>query len=84
MPEVIRCRMQYELVLGQWNVDVSRDGRPVRHIKFADSAKVTEMARRGGAVRDSESRNMLEYGIRHGSGAVELFLTAEQFAKLKS
>jgi hypothetical protein len=50
----------------------------------ATSEKVREMAERGGALHNLESRQMLEYGIESGRGGVTLKLTAEQFAKLKA
>jgi hypothetical protein len=42
-----------------------------------------EMAERGGALHNLESRHMLEYGIESGCGGVMLKLSAEQLAKLK-
>lgn len=56
---------------------------PIRHLTVASAEKVREMARRGGALSNLESRQMLEYGIESGRGGVRLKLTAEQLASLK-
>ncbi len=45
---------------------------------------VEQVAERGGALHNLESRQMLEYGIQGGRGGVTLKLSAEQLAKLKA
>jgi hypothetical protein len=54
-----------------------------RTFTFTDSEKIRELARRGEAWGDSESRQMLEYGIEVGRGGVYLRLTPEQYRKLR-
>jgi len=51
-----------------------------RKFTFADPEKIRELARRGEAWGDSESRQMLENAIENGRGAVCLRLTPEQYA----
>jgi len=53
-----------------------------RKLTFATADKVREMAERGGALSNLETRQMLEYGIQAGRGGVTLTLTDEQYAKL--
>ena len=55
-----------------------------RKLTFATADKVREMAERGGALSNLESRQMLEYGIQAGRGGVTLKLTADQLARLKA
>lgn len=55
-----------------------------RKLTFATADKVREMAERGGALSNLESRQMLEFGIQAGRGGVTLKLTADQLARLKS
>ena len=50
---------------------------------FKDPEKIRELARRGEAWSDSESRQMLEYGIEVGRGGCYLRLTTEQYRKLR-
>jgi hypothetical protein len=54
-----------------------------RKFTFADPEKIRELARRGEAWGDSESRQMLEHAIEKGRGGVYLRLTPEQYATLK-
>ena len=54
-----------------------------RKLTFATADKVREMAERGGALSNLESRHMLEFGIQAGRGGVTLKLTADQLARLK-
>ena len=53
-----------------------------RKLTFATADKVREMAERGGALSNLESRQMLEFGIQSGRGGVMLKLTDQQYAKL--
>jgi hypothetical protein len=54
-----------------------------RKSTFADSEKIRELARRGEAWGDSESRQMLEHAIEKGRGGVYLRLTPGQYASLR-
>jgi hypothetical protein len=54
-----------------------------RKFTFADPEKIRELAKRGEAWGDSESRQMLEHAIETGRGGVYLRLTPEQYAKLR-
>ena len=54
-----------------------------RKLSFTSADKVREMAERGGALSNLESRQMLEYGIQAGRGGVTLKLTGNQPARLK-
>jgi hypothetical protein len=45
--------------------------------------KIRELARRGEAWGDSESRQMLEHAIETGRAGVYLRLTPEQYARLR-
>ena len=54
-----------------------------RKLTFTSADKVREMAERGGALSNLESRQMLEYGIQSGRGGVIRKLTADQLARLK-
>lgn len=52
-------------------------------ITFADPAKIIEMAERGGALRDLASKQALDYALNMGRGSVWLWLSDDQYAKLK-
>jgi hypothetical protein len=54
-----------------------------KKLTFTDPEKIRELARRGEAWGDSESRQMLENAIENGRGGVYLKLTREQHARLK-
>jgi hypothetical protein len=54
-----------------------------RKLTFTDPEKILELARRGGAWRDSESRQMLEHAIETGRGGIYLRLTPTQYGKLR-
>jgi hypothetical protein len=47
------------------------------------SSEIRELARKGEAWGDSESRQMLEHAIESGRGGVYLRLTPDQYRKLK-
>jgi hypothetical protein len=51
---------------------------------FTDSEKITELAKRGEAWGDSESRQMLEMAIEQGRGGCYLNLTPAQYRALRS
>jgi hypothetical protein len=53
-----------------------------RTLTFGDPEKIRELARRGEAWNDSESRQMLEHAIETGRGGVFLRLTPDQYARL--
>jgi hypothetical protein len=52
-------------------------------LTFSDPEKIRELARRGEAWGDSESRQMLEDAIDVGRGEVYLRLTPEQYRKVR-
>ena len=54
-----------------------------RKLTFTDPEKIRELARRGEAWNDSESRQMLEHAIETGRGGCYLRLTPEQYARLR-
>ena len=54
-----------------------------RKLTFTDPEKIRELARRGGAWRDSESRQVLEHAIETGRGGIYLRLTPDQYRKLR-
>jgi hypothetical protein len=54
-----------------------------RKLTFTDPEKIRELARRGEAWGDSESRKMLEVAIEQGRGGVYLRLTPEQYRALR-
>jgi hypothetical protein len=65
--------------------EVHAVGFPVGHscMRFADAEKIRSMFRRFAARRMAEDVAAFDYGIQHGSGAVELRLGDEQLAALK-
>jgi hypothetical protein len=54
-----------------------------KKLAFTDPDKIRELARRGEAWGDSESRQMLEHAIETGRGGVYLRLTPDQYRKLR-
>ena len=52
-------------------------------LTFYEPERIRELARRGEAWGDSESRQMLEHAIETGRGGVYLRLTPEQYARLR-
>jgi hypothetical protein len=75
------------MLRGSWHVQfLEADLKtPLRRtLEFAGPEKIREIARRGEAWGDSESRQMLENGIDRGRGGVYLRLTPEQYRKLRS
>lgn len=54
-----------------------------RKLTFSDPEKIRELARRGEAWGDLESRQMLEGAIEQGRGGVYLRLTPEQYRALR-
>jgi hypothetical protein len=55
-----------------------------RKRQFSDPEKIREIARRGEARGDSESRQLLEHAIDVGRGGLYLNLTPEQYRKLRN
>jgi hypothetical protein len=51
-------------------------------LTFTDPDKIRELARKGEAWGDSESRQMLEHAIENGRGGCYLRLTPEQYGML--
>jgi hypothetical protein len=54
-----------------------------RKLTFTDPDKIREVARRGEAWNDSESRQMLDHAIETGRGGVFLRLTPDQYSRLR-
>jgi hypothetical protein len=54
-----------------------------RTFTFQTPDKVIELAERGGALKDLASRQAMDYAIKMGRGSVWLWLTPEQYGKLK-
>jgi hypothetical protein len=54
-----------------------------RKLTFSDPEKIRELARRGEAWGDSESRQMLEHAIETCRGGVYLRLTPDQYGRLR-
>jgi hypothetical protein len=54
-----------------------------RKFTFAEPEKIRELARRGEAWGDSESRQMLEHALENGRGGIYLRLTPDQYARLR-
>ena len=54
-----------------------------KKMTFTDPEKIRELARRGEAWGDSESRQMLEHAIETGRGGLYLRLTPDQYRKLR-
>ena len=70
---------------GSWQVQFTEADLKTplpRRLTFADAEKIRQLARRGEALGDSESRQMLEAGIAKGRGGFYLRLTHEQYNKL--
>jgi hypothetical protein len=51
-------------------------------LNFSDKQKLFEIAERGGALRNLETRQAIEHGIEIGRGGVWLELTQDQYEKL--
>jgi hypothetical protein len=54
-----------------------------KKLTFTDPDKIRELARRGEAWNDSESRQILEHAIETGRGGVYLRLSPDQYARLR-
>jgi hypothetical protein len=54
-----------------------------KKMTFTDPEKIRELARRGEAWGDSESRQTLEHAIETGRGGLYLRLTPDQYARLR-
>jgi hypothetical protein len=54
-----------------------------RRFTFASPDKIRELARRGEAWGNLESKQALEHAIEMGRGGIYLRLTPEQYARLK-
>ena len=82
-----RVLMNFMAVNGGWSVSfLEQDARtPLpRKFVFQDSAKVMEMAMRGGADSMSADRQAIHYALGVGRGSTWLNLTRDQYAKLKT
>jgi hypothetical protein len=54
-----------------------------RNFTFAHADKIRELARRGEAWANLESKQALEHAIETGKGGIYLRLTPEQYARLR-
>jgi hypothetical protein len=54
-----------------------------KHLTFASEKKIVELATRGGADLNLESRASIDHGIAIGRGGFYLNLTDEQYLRLK-
>jgi hypothetical protein len=54
-----------------------------KKLTFSDPDKIRELARKGEAWGDSESRQILEHAIETGRGGLYLRLTPDQYRKLR-
>ena len=81
-----RILMNFMLVNGAWSVSfLEQDARTSlpRTFVFQDSAKVMELAMRGGADSLSADKQAIQYALGVGRGSTWLNLTREQYATLK-
>jgi hypothetical protein len=83
-PPVKVVYMSFERMEG-WRVVFfdSTTQQRLRVMNFMDEDKLVELARRGGAVTNLESKQAIERGISEGKGGVFLKLSLEQYDKLK-
>jgi hypothetical protein len=54
-----------------------------KHLTFASETKIVELAERGNADLNLESRAAIQHGISSGRGGFYLNLTGEQYSRLK-
>jgi hypothetical protein len=69
-----------------WHVTFLEPGlqKPLpKTLTFKGEGKIRELARRGEAWNDSESRQMLDYAIAKGEGGVSLRLSPDQYSRLR-
>jgi hypothetical protein len=80
-----RIYMRFEL-RGLWHVSFLEAGLETelpRKLTFSSPGKILELARRGEAWGNLESRQSLERAIEAGQGGCYLRLTPEQYARLR-
>jgi hypothetical protein len=80
-----RIYMRFEL-RQVWHVSFLEAGLQTelpRKLTFKSAGKILELARRGEAWGNLESRQSLERAIEAGQGGCYLRLTPEQYAKLR-
>jgi hypothetical protein len=79
-----RVYMRFEVIGQTWLCEFVDDAViPIRKLRVGTPDTIREIARRGGALKNLETRQMLEYGISSGRGGVTLDLTCEQYSKLR-
>ena len=54
-----------------------------KKLTFREPAKIVEMAERFGRLSNLEERQAVDHGIEYGRGGIWLYLTDEQYRKLK-
>ena len=57
--------------------------RELRTFRFGESGRVAETSERGNAFQDLAARQGFEYGLSRGLGRCDLWLTEEQYARLR-
>ena len=85
-PETItrEVYMRFERCHG-WRVSFYEPGSPTtrfREFTFADASKLAELLARSATRMLLEDRQAFELGLRNGTGAVKMTLTAQQFHAL--
>ncbi len=77
--------MHFQLMKDGWRVSFLEPDMVTtlpRKFIFLDSAKVMELAMRGGADSTSADKQALEHAFANGRGGVMLSLSEEQYRKL--
>ena len=64
-------------------LEPGRETPPPKRLTFRDEGKIRELARKGEAWGTSEDRQLLDYAIAKGKGAVYLKLSPEQYSRLR-
>lgn len=78
----VYMRFRYD---GGWTCDFFNGAtlQPLRRqIRFESDDKLRETAKRGGGLKNLEAKNMFEYAIQSGGGAVVLQLDEVQYENL--
>jgi hypothetical protein len=75
----------FEKKVAAWEVIMYESGskQQICKVRSQDSEKLREMARRGHALVNLETKQALEHGIDQRKGGMFLRLTPEQYARLK-
>lgn len=76
--------MRFERNLDVWRMTLTAPGLQLREYTFADSSKVEDMAKRGGAMRILADVQAVEFAIRSGRGGIQLALNDAQLKAVQS